>query len=88
MTKIEVKVIFLKEEKDVNVFEEELLDEFEHYLEEASERRTVDFNYYCALKKLLKEKEIEIKLKYKKEKYIYNLDKEHEERLKNERKNI
>ena len=77
--KIEVKVIFLKEEKDVIILEEELLDEFEDYLEVASECRAVDFNYYCALKKLFAEKEIEITLKCKNKKYIKDLDKKRAE---------
>ena len=74
--KIKVNVIFLKEERDVNVLEEELLENFKDFLESSSESRSVDFNYYCALKKLLEENEIEIKLKCKKEKYVYDLDKE------------
>ena len=84
MPKIEVKIIFLKEEKDVLILEEELLDEFENYLEIVSECRTVDFNYYCALRKLFEEKEIEITLKCKNEKYVYDLDKKRKERKKEE----
>lgn len=73
--KINVKVIFLKEERNISVLEEELLEDFQKFLEVASEERTVDFNYYCALRKLFEEGEIEIKLKAKKENYIYDLDK-------------
>ncbi|GAH47390.1 unnamed protein product, partial [marine sediment metagenome] len=73
--KINVKVIFLKEERNISVLEEELLEKFEAFLETASECRAVDFNYYCALKKLFEEGEIEIKLKAKKENYTYDLDK-------------
>ena len=72
---INVKVIFLKEERNINVSEEELLEEFKRYLEIASETRSVAFNYYNALKKLFDEGEIEIKLKCKQEKYVYDLDK-------------
>lgn len=75
---INVKVIFLKEERNINVSEEELLEDFQNYLEIASETRSVSFNYYCALKKLFEEGEIEIKLICKQEKYVYDLDKENE----------
>ena len=83
--KIEVKVIFLGEEKNIPVLEEELFDKFERYLEVASESRAVGFSYYCALRKLFEEKEIEITLKCKNEKYIYDLDKKMVE-LENKRK--
>ena len=74
--RINVEIIFLKEKRIVDVSEEEILGDFEKYLETASETRSVNFNYYCALKKLFKEGEIEIKLKCKQEKYVYDLDKE------------
>lgn len=88
--KIEVKVIFLKKERDISVLEKDLLGIFKDVLGCASDSRCggISFSYDCALKKLLEEGEIEIKLKCKKEKYICDLDKEQEERLKIARKNI
>ncbi len=83
--KINVKVIFLNEERNVTILEENLLEDFEGFLESTSESRRVNFNYYCALTKLFEEGEIEIKLKFKKEKYIHDLDKKHEERKEKER---